>query len=106
MLLSRRARADIEEIRRYTIKIWGRAQWLVYYRKLAEAFQRLDEYPERGRDRSLLVEGMRSIHCQRHLIFYKQVEAANNAIVVLRIVHQQRNLPALMYYDDLDVASS
>jgi len=29
MLLSRRARADLEEIRRYTIKTWGRAQWLV-----------------------------------------------------------------------------
>jgi len=73
---------------------------------LAEAFQRIDEYPQHGRDRRLLVEGMRSIHCQRHLIFYKQVAAANHATVVLRIVHQQRNLPALMYYDDLDVASS
>jgi len=82
----------------------GRAQWLVYYRKLTEAFRRIDETPEQGRDRSLFVHGMRSIQCQRHLIFYKQVAAANDGIVVLRIVHQQRNLSALMYYDDLDAA--
>jgi len=46
---------------------------------LTEAFRRIDQTPEQGRDRSLFVHGM-------------------------RIVHQQRNLPALMYYDDLDAA--
>jgi len=34
--LSRQARADLEEIRRYTVKTWGRAQWLRYYRGLAD----------------------------------------------------------------------
>jgi len=102
VLLSHRARADLEDIRRYTLKTWGRAQWLVYYRHLVDAFRRIEENPEQGRDRSLFVRGMRSIQCQRHLIFYKQAAAAHHRTVVLRIIHQQRNLPALMYYDDLD----
>jgi len=36
------------------------------------------------------------------LIFYKQAAATHHRTVVLRIIHQQRNLPALTYYDDLD----
>jgi len=104
MRLSRLASADLEDIRRYTLKTWGRAQWLAYYRQLVAAFERIDENPEQGRDRSLLVDGMRSIQCQRHLIFYMRAAAANHGVVVLRIVHQQRNLPALMYYDALDTA--
>lgn len=101
-LLSRLARADLEEIRRYTIKTWGRGQWLAYYRQIAGAFERIDQAPEQGRDRSLFVEGMRSVHCRRHAIFYKRIAAAGDAVVVLRIVHQQRNLLALLYYDELD----
>jgi len=103
MLLSRQARADLEDIRRYTIKTWGRAQWLRYYRGLVNAFERIDAHPEQGQDRRLLVNGMRSVPYQRHLVFYRQMP--NTDVVILRIVHQQRNLPALMYYDDLDAAS-
>jgi len=105
MRLSRQARADLEDIRRYTIKTWGRAQWLRYYRGLVDAFERIDAHPEHGQDRSLLVKGMRSVPCQRHLVFYRRVPNTGHAVVILRIVHQQRNLPALMYYDDLDAAS-
>lgn len=102
MRLSSLARADLEEIRSYTVKQWGRTQWLAYYRQIVAAFERIEEAPERGRDRSLFAEGMRSVSCGRHVVFYKRISAADNAPVVLRIVHQQRNLPALAYYDDLD----
>ncbi|NKF23739.1 type II toxin-antitoxin system RelE/ParE family toxin [Solimonas marina] len=77
-------------------------QRLAYYRQIVEAFEHAAGAPERGRDRSLFGEGMRSVNCQKHVIFYKRIKAADDAVVVLRIVHQQRNLPALAYYDDLD----
>lgn len=102
VLLSRLARADLEDIRRYSVETWGRAQWLVYYRKLAQGFEYIAKNPEAGRDRSLFVPGMRSLNCERHVIFYQQLDAAKGAPVVLRIVHQKRHLPALVYYDDLD----
>tara|TARA_R110002124_G_scaffold173351_1_gene340909 strand:+ start:35 stop:178 length:144 start_codon:yes stop_codon:yes gene_type:complete len=45
---------------------------------------------------------MRSVNCQRHVIFYKRLDAADGAAVILRIVHLRRNMPALVYYEDLD----
>ena len=102
--LSSLARADLEDIRSYTIETWGRDQWLIYYRTIARAFERIAENPQCGKDRSLFVEGMRSINCEKHIIFFKCVEAANGTPVILRIIHQKRHMPALVYYDDLDSA--
>lgn len=102
--LSTLARQDLEEIRRYTVETWGRAQWLRYYRGMAATFERIAEQPEAGRDRSLFAEGMRSVSYKSHIIFYKRIVTAGGAVVVLRILHQSRNLPALAYYDDLDGA--
>ncbi|TNF17963.1 MAG: type II toxin-antitoxin system RelE/ParE family toxin [Rhodobacteraceae bacterium] len=100
--LSGLARADLEDIRAYTVDTWGRAQWLAYYRQLVTAFERITADPGIGRDRSLFVPGMRSVNCQRHVIFYQRLDAARGAVVILRIVHQRRNMPALIYYEDLD----
>lgn len=101
-LLSRLARADLEDIRSYTIENWGRAQWLAYYRKLVQCFEIIAKTPEVGRDRSLFVNGLRSLICEKHMIFYQRLDAAKGKPVVLRIVHQKRHLPALVYYDDLN----
>ena len=100
--LSGSARSDLEDIRDYTARTWGRDQWLVDYRHLVTAFERITEDPGVGRDRSLVLPGMRSVNCQRHVIFFKQLDAADGAPVILRIVHQRRNMPALVYYEDLD----
>ena len=104
ILLSRRARADLEDVRRYTVDTWGRAQWLLYYRKLVQGFEFITKNPEAGRDRGLFAPGMRSLNCEQHVIFYQRLDAANGAPVVLRIVHQKRHFPALIYYDNLDSA--
>ena len=100
--LSRRARADLEDIRDYTIRIWGRAQWLRYYRGMVHAFEAISENPTAGQARDLFGEGMRSLPCGQHLIFFAPVKAAGGRPVILRIVHQRRYLPALDYYDDID----
>ncbi len=57
--------------------------------------------PDCGRDRSLFAPGLRFRTCQRHLVFFARIAAANNAPVILRVVHQRRNLPALAYFEDL-----
>jgi len=101
--LSTVARVDLEEIHTYTIETWGKDQWLTYYRQIVRAFERIAAHPDAGRDRSLFVSGMRSINCEQHVIFYKCLEAADGAPVVLRIIHQKQHMPALLYYDDLDV---
>lgn len=100
--LSKLAMNDLNDIRDYTTKNWGRGQWLKYYRGMVAAFARIEERPDEGRDRSLFAEGMRSINYERHIIFYARLKSASDQPVVLRIVHQRRNLPALLYYEDLD----
>lgn len=100
-LLSDRARQDLDDIRRYTIEVWGREQWLKYYRGLVEGFEQIADRPMSGRDRSLFVPGTRSLNCQKHVVFFMLSEA-EAAPVILRIVHQRRYMPALVYYKDMD----
>lgn len=100
--LSRLARADLDDIRTYTVQTWGRAQWLEYYRGLVAAFEHVSADPMAGRSRALLGKDLRSLTYREHLIFFAPIKAAEGQPVILRILHQRRYLPGLSYYDDLD----
>lgn len=99
--LSRRARRDLDDIRDYTLATWGRDRWLDYYRGMVGVFERIEADPDGGRDRSLFAPGLRSVTYRRHVVFFGRIEAAGGAPVILRIVHQRRNLPALTWFDEL-----
>lgn len=100
--LTHLARRDLDEIRRYTVEQWGQEQWLTYYRGLVAVFERIEADPMTGRNRDLFLEGMRSVSYQRHIVFFAPIAAAGHAPVVLRILHQRRHLPAMVYYDGLE----
>ena len=99
--LSRQARRDLNDIRRYTVETWGREQWFTYYEGLVGTFERIAADPDGGRDRSLFAPGLRSLSYRRHLLFFARIAAADDAPVILRIVHQRRNLAALAYFEEL-----
>lgn len=99
--LSRLARRDLDDIRRYTVENWGRSQWLTYYRGLVRAFEGIAAAPDGGRDRSLFAAGLRSVNYKLHVIFFARIASAGGEPVVLRIVHQRRNMPALVYVEDI-----
>lgn len=100
--LSDLALRDLDEIRQYTIRQWGREQWLRYYRGLVSAFEQIEHAPESGRPRDLFLPGMRSLSYGRHIIFYAPIRSAGGRTVILRILHQKRHLPALIYYEDIE----
>ena len=100
--LSRRARRDLDQIRSYTVETWGRGQWIVYYRGLMRTFEAISNNPEGDRDRSLFASGLRSLTYRRHVVFFARVAAADDEPVILRIVHERRNMPALVYFDELE----
>ena len=102
--LSHLAQQDLEDIRAYTVERWGRAKWLDYYRGLVTALEQIKANPMSGRSRDLFRKGMRSVNYARHIIFFSPVDAADGQPVVLRILHQRRHLPAMVYYDDLNGA--
>jgi toxin ParE1/3/4 len=96
------ARQDLEEVRRFTIDTWGQEQWRRYFTGIMAAFERLTRDGSCGRARDNLRHGMRSLPYQRHLIFFEPIDHAGGEIVVLRIVHQSRNLAALAYRDQTE----
>jgi len=100
--LSGRARRDLDEIRDWTIATWGREQWQVYYRGLGAAFRRIATEPSCGRARDMLGAGMRSLVYEQHLIFFSPVASFGGQTVILRILHQRRNLAAVTYLDELE----
>ena len=103
--LSRSARRDLDDIRRCTLATWGRDQWLNYYRSLYRSLVRAIEgiaaHPDGGRDRSLLAPGLRSVNYKLHVIFFARIAAAGDEAVIVRIVHQRRSMPALVYFEDI-----
>ena len=99
--LSRLARRDLDDIRRYTVETWGREQWLTYYRGLVRTFEGIAADPGGGRDRSLFAAGLRSVNYRWHVVFFARIAAASGDPVILRIVHQRRNMPALVYFEDI-----
>ena len=103
--LSRLARRDLDEIRRYTVETWGRDQWLKYYGGMVQAFEGIAADPDGGRDRSLFASGLRSVNYGRHVIFFARLTAAGDEPVIIRIAHQRRNFPALVYYEEISGGS-
>ena len=68
---------------------------------MVEVFERIAINPDRGRDRSLFAPGLRSLNYRRHIVLYAGIDAAGGEPVILRIVHQRRNLPALVYFEEI-----
>ncbi|MXZ81153.1 MAG: type II toxin-antitoxin system RelE/ParE family toxin [Gammaproteobacteria bacterium] len=99
--LSRLARRDLDEIRKYTIETWGRGQWLKYYGDMVQAFKEIAKDPDGGRDRSLFASGLRSVNYGRYVIFFARIAAAGDERVIIRIIHERRSLSALAYYEDI-----
>jgi toxin ParE1/3/4 len=100
--LSDRARRDLDDIRDWTVATWGREKWQVYYRGLGAAFKRIAADPTCGRSRDVLGGGMRSLVYEQHLIFFAPVANFGGEPVILRILHQRRNLSGVSYLDDLE----
>ncbi len=100
--LSRKAMADIEDIRAYTLERWAVDQWRHYFAGLSSVMDRIAENPDCGRPRDLMLHGMRSTPYEKHIIFFLPVQIGVRRAAILRIVHQRRNLAALTYYEDID----
>ena len=99
--LTRIARQDLSEARSYTESTWGEAQWLRYFTSIAQALERIAENPDCGQQRERIGAGVRSLPVGNHLIFFASVKGYQE-VVVLRIVHQSRNLAGLRFLDDAE----
>jgi toxin ParE1/3/4 len=82
--LSEQSLKDLLSIAEYTFEQWGEAQQYTYMMLVDRAIGRLGEYPEYGRRRDELGVGIRSIPCERHVIYYR---IEDQTVSVVRVQH-------------------
>jgi toxin ParE1/3/4 len=88
--LSEAARADLIEIWAQTFQKWGPNQADAYLDDIDRALNGLIDNPQMGSDCSDLLMGARRLITGRHVAFY---EAAEIAILVIRVLHQSMDMP-------------
>jgi toxin ParE1/3/4 len=83
--LTRKARADLEEIARFTWSRWGREQGVRYLTLLDDCFRQLGETPLLGRDCGDIRRGYRKLPVGGHVIYYRQLPGST--VEIVRILH-------------------
>lgn len=82
------ARADIQDIFRYTQRQWGRSQRLRFEQSLNRVLAELTDFPGIGRAREDLDASMRMRIVGQHVIYYL---AGETSITVVRVRHVRQD---------------
>jgi toxin ParE1/3/4 len=84
---------DLEEIRLYTQVRWGLEQTLDYLESIYETVERLQRFPNAGKDRTDIGPGLRSVAVRAHIIYYRVLP---DLIRITNILHAREDTrPAL-----------
>lgn len=95
MRLTPDARKDLKQIGRYTLKNWGKTQFVTYMNELRKFTDTLSEKPQsKGKSRNDFQKGLRSLSFKKdYFIFYR---IQRETVEIIRILHQRRNWQNLM----------
>jgi toxin ParE1/3/4 len=85
VVFSRRAEADLLDIAKYTLKIWGAKQVDQYLTNIDSCCRRLAVAPLLGRSCDEIRPGLRRMEQGKHIVFYRQ---QTKGILVTRILHR------------------
>lgn len=86
ILLSHRAKIDLDEIRDYTIKTWDYDQWVNYYQGLILIFNKISNEPMAGKNQDIFQTGLLSIQYKQHIIFFFTTTKSDGKNVIIRIL--------------------
>ncbi|KGJ92461.1 type II toxin-antitoxin system RelE/ParE family toxin [Thalassotalea sp. ND16A] len=81
--LKKHARSDIAQIRSYTIKNWGDAQWQIYKQYLLQKFQNLANNPDIGITIDEISPNAFKFPLNEHVIYYLR---RNKDIVIVGVL--------------------
>lgn len=90
--LTRRARADLKAIAKFTETRWGRKQRYIYIKQFDDTFHILSDTPEIGNNCSYIKEGYQKFPQGSHVIFYRETSPKN--IQIIRILHKNMDVHA------------
>jgi toxin ParE1/3/4 len=88
--LTRKAKADLKEIGRFTQKKWGVEQRNKYLRTLYKTFDQIAENELVTVDCSEVGEGYRKYYVGRHVVYFKR--SADGTIDIIRVLHQSMDV--------------
>jgi toxin ParE1/3/4 len=89
-VLTKKAKADLMSIGRYTAATWGREQRNRYLGLLDGSFHELAANPLKGRDCGSIRPGYRQHGVGRHIVFYRSIAA--DCIEIVRILHERMDV--------------
>jgi len=86
IVISPEAATDLEEIWIYSFGRWDEAQADQYYDELNEKISAIAWNPQLGKALDEVRQGYRSLHINRHVVFYR---ADDEVIDVIRVLHDR-----------------
>ena len=90
-LIKRAALADLEDIVRYTKRVWGREQERVYLKGLFDCFEKIAAHETFNVDFSHIKAGCFKCKINHHLVFFRWLEDGRPEII--RILHEEMDIP-------------
>lgn len=88
--LTRRAKADLKSIAKFTEKRWGREQRNIYIKQFDDSFHVLSDTPDIGNNCDYIKEGYQKFPQGSHVIFYRV--ASQISIKIIRILHKNMDV--------------
>ena len=88
--LTRRAKADLKSIAKFTEKRWGREQRNIYIKQFDDTFHVLSDTPEIGSNCNYIKENYQKFPQGSHIIFYRTT--GTNSIQIIRILHKNMDV--------------
>ena len=88
--LTQKAKADLREIAKFTMKRWGREQRNPYLKQFDDTFYLLAERPETGKSCNEIREGYLKFPQGSHVIFFRQ--SSKKQIEIIRILHKNMDV--------------
>lgn len=89
LVVSQAAQADLASIADHTEQRWGRAQRVRYLAEFKDVFATIRKSPAAGMPRDDIRQGLRSMPCGQHVLFYR---AAIDSIEIVRVLHQRMDV--------------
>ena len=88
--LTRKAKADLKSIARYTQRQWGVQQRNTYLAQIDAAFHDLSNAPDKGRKCDYIRHGYRKYKVGKHNIFYRNIDTEE--IEIVRVLHERMDI--------------
>lgn len=85
-----KAVSDLTHIWDYTFDNWSERQADKYYNELVKTCDKISKNPDIGKKHFKIISDLYGIHVNRHIIFYRKVNA--ETVEITRILHEVMDL--------------